>query len=88
MHCHLLGLDSPPPDSIPDPLTLGLVLPEGWDGDAWTDPTEKSYFLRAWNTASAHIAYGQGQTYEDARLALLQDIRPGTKRVECSLRED
>ena len=32
---HLLGIESPPADHVADPSTLGPVLPEGWDGDAW-----------------------------------------------------
>jgi hypothetical protein len=84
MHRHLIGLESPPPDYIPDPMTQGPVLPEGWDGDAWVDPNPRrpGYFLRAWNAQTGRVAYARGTTYEDARRMLLTEVAEGTQRVE------
>jgi hypothetical protein len=87
MHRHLLGLDSPPPEYVPDPMTQGPVLPEGWDGDAWVDPKGRGYYLRAWNKQSSRVAYGKGPSYEDARLSLRNDVADGTRTVEISSRE-
>ena len=55
-HRHLLGIDSPPREYVPDDMTLGPVLPEGWDGDAWMKPAGGGYFLRAWNKNAAPCA--------------------------------
>lgn len=82
MHRHLVGLDSPPPEYIADPMTLGPVLPEGWDGDAWVEPRGRGYFLRAWNKGTARVAYGIGTTYEESRKRLLDDVAAGTRRAE------
>jgi hypothetical protein len=87
MHRHLLGIDSPPPAYVPDPMTQGPVLPEGWDGDAWVDPKGRGYYLRAWNKQSGRVAYGKGPSYESARLALRNDVADGTRTVEISTRE-
>ena len=81
MHRHLLGLKSPDRDFLPDPMTQGPVLPEGWDGDAWCGPPGKGYFLRAWNADDQRVAYGSGLTYESARTALLEEVRAGGRRV-------
>lgn len=84
MHRHLIGVDSPPPDYVADPLTLGPVLPEGWDGDAWVEPGGRGYFLRAWHKPTARVAYGRGPTYEAARRVLLDDVRSGARRAEVT----
>ncbi len=68
-HRHLLGIDSPPSDYIPDDMTLG-PLSEGWDGDTWMRPDGSSYFLRAWNKANARYAIGMDVT-----------IRRGTEEI-------
>jgi hypothetical protein len=84
MHRHLIGLESPPDDYVPDPMTQGPVLPEGWDGDAWIDPNPRrpGYFLRAWNFRTKRVAYARGTTYVGAREALLAEVAEGTLRVE------
>jgi hypothetical protein len=84
MHRHLIGLESPPENYVADPLTQGPVLPEGWDGDAWVDPSPRrpGYYLRAWNTRTGRIAYARGTTYESTRRALLADVAEGTRKVE------
>jgi hypothetical protein len=84
MHRHLIGLESPPDDYVPDPMTQGPVLPEGWDGDAWVDanPRRTGYFLRAWNARTNRVAYARGTAYESARRALLAEVSEGTRRVE------
>ena len=87
MHRHLLGIDSPPPDYIADPITQGPVLPEGWDGDAWVKASGRAYFLRAWDKESHRVAYGRGSSYDDARRELLEDIASGTRLVVISIRE-
>jgi hypothetical protein len=84
MHRHLIGLDSPPPEYVADPMTQGPVLPEGWDGDAWVDPTGPGCYLRAWNKESGRVAYGRGGLYEEARRALLQEVARGSRRVRVS----
>jgi hypothetical protein len=85
MHRHLIGIDSPPADYVADPMTQGPILPEGWDGDAWLDPSGNGYYLRAWNKQSGRVAYGSGQTYELTRRALLADVAQGRLRVEIQL---
>lgn len=87
MHRHLIGLESPPDDYVPDPMTQGPVLPEGWDGDAWVDPNPRrtGYFLRAWNARTNRVAYARGTNYESARRALLAEVSEGTLRVEVRL---
>jgi hypothetical protein len=87
-HRDLVGIDSPPDEFIPDNMTLGPRLPEGWDGDAWTSPDESSYFLRAWNKQLARYALGRGMRYTDAREALLEDIKSGGRRVEITASEN
>jgi hypothetical protein len=82
VHRHLLGIESPPPDYVADPMSQGPVLPEGWDGDAWVDPLGQGYFLRGWNKRTSRIAYGTGQTYEAARKKLLDDVARGHQRAE------
>lgn len=86
-HRNLVGIESPPHDFVPDRMTLGPRLPEGWDGDAWTSPDESSYFLRAWNKAAATYAIGKGDRYEDARAVLLDEIAKGGHRVEIRIEE-
>jgi len=81
VHRHLLGLESPPDDHLPDPMTQGPVLPEGWDGDAWVGIKGRGYFLRAWNAGTGRIAYGRGTTYKEARDALLAEVAEGAHRV-------
>jgi hypothetical protein len=81
-HRDLVGIESPPHEFVPDRMALGPRLPEGWDGDAWTSPDESSYFLRAWNKATATYAIGTGNSYEDARAILLDEIAKGGRRVE------
>jgi hypothetical protein len=81
-HRHLLGIDSPPSHYEPDDMTLGPRLPEGWDGDAWTDPQGGGYFLRAWNKREARYAVASGAKYEDAQTRLLEEIGHGGKKVE------
>ena len=81
MHRHLIALESPPAEFVPDPMTLGPVLPEGWDGDAWIRPGNPSYFLRAWSI-DGRVAYGIADTYEAARRLLLEDVASGTLRVK------
>jgi hypothetical protein len=84
MHGHrdLVGIDSPPRDFVPDRMTLGPRLPDGWDGDAWTSVDETSFFLRAWNKRAARYAIGTGSRYEDARATLMEEIRRGGRKVE------
>lgn len=85
MHRHLLGIESPPADHVPDPLTLGPVLPEGWDGDAWIAAKGDHFFLRAWNKSSSRVAYARAETYETARRLLLDEIADGSQTVEVPL---
>ena len=87
MHRHLVGLDSPPSEYLPDPMTLGPVLPEGWDGDAWISPRGDGYFLRAWNKGSGRIALSRSDTYQGARKSLIADIVDGTMKVTVSVQE-
>ncbi len=87
VHRHLLGIDSPPPQYVPDPMTQGPVLPEGWDGDAWCEPSGSACYLRAWNKQSGRIAVGQGKTYAEARELLLKDVANGRRRVVVSAQE-
>jgi hypothetical protein len=84
MHRHLIGLESPPDDYVPDPMTQGPVLPEGWDGDAWVDPNPRrtGYYLRAWNAHTNRVAYARGTAYESTRRALLAEVAEGTRKVE------
>ena len=80
MHRHLIGVESPPPDYVADSMTLGPVLPEGWDGDAWEKPGGGGSFLRAWNKSTERFAIGRGNTYEEARGELMREVvlgRPG-----------
>ena len=79
MHRHLLGLVSPPREFVPDPMTLGPVLPEGWDGDAWTG---NGYFLRAWNKDLGRVAYSTAATYAETRRQLLAEIASGGRPAE------
>jgi len=87
MHRHLLGIESPPPDYVPDSMTLGPALPEGWDGDSWEKVGGRGYFLRAWNKDLGRIALGQADTYEEARRRLMGEISTGTRRVAISFLE-
>ena len=84
---HARSIDSPPADYVPDNLTLGPRLPEGWDGDAWMHPQEKGYFLRAWNKKTAQFAIGRGSRFEEAHQNLLDDIATGKKRVVITVTE-
>lgn len=87
-HRHLLGLDSPPSDYVPDDMTLGPRLPVGWDGDAWIRPEGGSYFLRAWNKSAASYAIGCGNTYEEARRQLLEEVARGGRSVELPAKDE
>ncbi len=87
MHRHLLGVDSPPRDYVPEPTTLGPILPEDWDGEIWVAPRARGYFLRAWNKAEGRVAYGQGPSYPVARDRLLEAVTTGAKVVEFTVRE-
>jgi hypothetical protein len=78
MHRHLIGLESPPPEYVADPMTLGPVLPEGWDGDAWEKVGGRGgSFLRAWNKATGRVAYATATSYEEARRLLLLEVSSG-----------
>jgi len=78
VHRHLIGLKSPPPEYVADPMTLGPVLPEGWDGDAWENVGRSGgSFLRAWNKATGRVAYGDANSYEEARRLLLLKVSSG-----------
>jgi hypothetical protein len=78
-HRHLIGVDSPPDDHVPDNMTLGPNLPAGWDGDAWTRESShgNSYWLRAWNKSTGQYAIARAEKYEDARKRLLETINNG-----------
>jgi hypothetical protein len=84
VHRHLIGVDSPPSDYVPDPMTLGPVLPEGWDGDTW-EKIGLGYFLRAWNKNSGRVAYSRASSYEEARRLLLREVATGGEVVDLSL---
>jgi hypothetical protein len=86
-HRHLLGIDSPPDDYVPDDMTLGPRLPEGWDGDAWTQPGGGGHFLRAWHKPTGRYAIGTGSKYEEARQRLLEDIKSGSRRALVNVTE-
>lgn len=86
-HRHLVGIDSPPRDYVPDDMTLGPRLPDGWDGDAWMKPDGGGYFLRAWNKTTARCAIAVGTKYEEARKRLLDEIAHGGNKVEIRLTE-
>ena len=87
-HRDLIGIESPPSDFSPDPMTLGPRLPAGWDGDAWVGPGEADYFLRAWNKSTAQYAIARAPKYLDARDKLLDEIRhhPRTVTIEVTAR--
>lgn len=86
-HRDLLGIESPPKDFVPDDMTLGPRLPDGWDGDAWMKAGGGGYFLRAWNKAQGRCAVARGERYEDARASLLDEIGRGGNRVEVRVAE-
>jgi hypothetical protein len=86
-HRHLLGIDSPPKDFVPDGMTYGPVLPEGWDGDAWEGRHSEGYFLRAWNKRLGRYAIGTGEKYEEARKALCDEIASGGRAVRIEALE-
>jgi hypothetical protein len=86
-HRHLIGVDSPPKNFVPDSLTYGPVLPEGWDGDAWQGRDNTGYFLRAWNKRTGRYAIGAAPEYEEARKHLLDEIRSGGQPVKIVARE-
>ena len=86
-HRDLIGIESPPLDFFPDPMTLGPRLPDGWDGDAWVAPNEAGYFLRAWNKSTAHYAIARASKYEEARDRLLDEIRHHPRRVTIQMTE-
>lgn len=81
-HRHLIGIESPPRKYVPDTITYGPALPEGWDGDAWIQPGGGGYFLRAWNKAEARFAIGTGTGYAAAREQLLSEIARGGRTVQ------
>ena len=86
-HRDLIGIESPPLDFSPDPMTLGPRLPDGWDGDAWVGPNEADYFLRAWNKSTARYAIARASKYEEARDRLLDEIRHHPRRVTIQMTE-
>jgi hypothetical protein len=86
-HRHLVGIDSPPNQFVPDRMTLGPRLPEGWDGDSWTSPDESAFFLRAWNKSTGRYAIGTGSAYEEARAALLREVNSGGRSVVIHVQE-
>jgi len=86
-HRDLVGIDSPPDNYIPDNMTLGPRLPEGWDGDAWVKPGGDGCFLRAWSKAFGRYATAQGSKYEETRIQLLATIEAGGNRAEITVRE-
>ena len=80
MHRHLIGLKSSPADYNADTMTLGPVLPEGWDGVAWERVGGRGgSFLRAWNKAKGLVSYGEANSYEEARCLLLDEVSRGGK---------
>ena len=82
VHRHLIGLTSPPGDYVADPMTLGPVLPEGWDGDAWEKIGNRGgSFLRAWNKLTGRAAYAEESSYEEARRVLLREVASGGRVV-------
>ena len=87
MHRHLLGLNSPPADSVFDRLATSLGLPQDWHGDAWVHSNGRGYFLRAWNVTTGGVAYGEGLRFNDARQQLLNDLTEGNRRVKISIQE-
>ena len=86
-HRHLIGIESPPHHFVADRMSLGPRLPEGWDGDSWTSPDESEFFLRAWNKATGRCAIAAGGTYEQARTALLDQIKVGGTAVLVAAQE-
>lgn len=76
---HRVGIDSPPADHEPDDLTLGPVLPAGWDGDAWKREAKNvnSYWLRAWNQSTGQYAIAKADRYDEARERLIESINSG-----------
>jgi hypothetical protein len=86
-HRHLLGIDSPPKDFVPNGMTGSPVLPEGWDGDAWEGRHSKGVFLRAWNKRLGRYAIGAGEKYEDAERTLFEEIRSGGRAVRIEALE-
>lgn len=86
-HRNLVGIDSPPADYVPDDMTLGPRLPEGWDGDAWMKSDGAAFFLRAWNKANARYAISEAEQFEVARTKLLEEIRAGGRQVEIRIKE-
>lgn len=86
-HRDLIGIASPPHHFVPDRMTLGPRLPEGWDGDSWTSPDESEFFLRAWSKSTGRCATARGASYEEARAALMQKIEEGGSPVEIKTRE-
>ena len=89
-HRHLIGIPSPPDDHQPDNITLGPVLPNHWNGDAWKreKANDNSYWLRAWNKSTSRFAIAQADTYEAARQLLQEDIaKGGTGKVTITVTE-
>lgn len=84
---HLIGIDSPPDDFLPDPMTLGPRLPPGWDGDAWIAPQGQEYFLRAWNKSTAQFTIARATKYEEARAKLLNNLHHSPKHVVIQVSE-
>ena len=76
---HLIAIPSPPDDHESDNMTLGPVLPAGWEGDSWNkeDTSGNSYWLRAWNKSTGRFSIAQADKYESARQMLLDDIDGG-----------
>jgi hypothetical protein len=64
---------------VPDPMTTGPVLPEGWTCNAWQAPDHgRGHFLRAWNDTTGQVATIQSEnSYEEAADGLRQKIRHG-----------
>ncbi len=82
-----IGIQSPPADFIPDPMTMSSILPTGWDADAWVKPDQSEYFLRAWNKSTRRSAIGQGKTFTEAKKNLINDVQNGTSRATVQVRE-
>jgi hypothetical protein len=62
----------------PDSMTLGPVLPSGWDGDSWVRPCPlrgESFLLRARERATGRVVIGRGLLYADSCRHLLNQLR-------------
>lgn len=87
---HLIGVDSPPDDYVPDTMTKGPVLPAEWEGDAWVREAkgDNSFWLRAWNKATGEFVTAEASKYETARKLLRDRIAHGlTQKVTVKVME-